>query len=126
MMVLLILFLPLPGNHGQAPLPLPVRLILAGIFVGLFVLVWVFGDPRTRVILTKNRVVIGTGRIPVRYKLDSATVVRLTHESVGQALVFSREGREELRIFLEPGREAEILDFMVGAGLIEASNPSTN
>lgn len=120
--------LPLPGKHGAAPLPFLQRALTTAALVGVVVaFCWAAGYTKTLVVLTRTLVVIGAGRSRTRYYLAGYGVIRLERLAGHRTLVFLKDDRESLRIFLAPESEAAVLAFVAGfrgIPIVDAAGPS--
>lgn len=114
--------LPLPGKHGEAPAPLLVRMAIGAVLGCLiFVIAWASSFTRTSVVLSKNAVVIGTGRGRTKFSIDNSTSLRLDTVSGHRTIVFARNSGEKIRVFLDPLSESGVLGFLTHVGLLEAA-----
>jgi hypothetical protein len=88
---------------------------------------WISNSTKTPVVLTRSKVVMGTGRSRTRYDLADYGAIRLESLEGYRTVVFLKGDCEDLRIFLAPKNEAEVLAFVAGLPappILQESNAS--
>ncbi len=90
----------------------------AAAFIGLIAAFsWIGSFYKTQIVLSTSTIVIGTGRSATRIRIDGVTSAKLVSMDGLRVLVINGKDKELARLFLDPEKEREILEFWKTTGV---------
>lgn len=104
-------------KHQSSPVAFEDRLTIATIVAVLYMVVnWATSFGTTTIFLTRNMLMVMTGRGQIRRILDSSITPFCEKLNGHNTLAFTGNNGKTMRVFLDPATEAKVLGFMTKVG----------